>query len=182
MNRFALCVALLTTGLLSSVALAQSAPPAQKPPAREMGHVYFRTAIGSFKILDGIGDVEFSFTGTVLISQLKGTVSTSGNVRVEHKDATRTVYFGTGSIKVSGEFRAIQWFGKNLSGSWRGNGVMRLFGEFDKNLNTGEYWYADRPNEVKPWYSGGMTIFVPELRVGATGTPVEKRPPPRSGG
>src|SRR6185436_916574 len=70
---------LLAAGALTLCAflLAQGEKPTTKavvPPDPSIGEINMTTHIGSFKLLDGVGRVEMNFTGTMLVSQLKGTV------------------------------------------------------------------------------------------------------------
>lgn len=124
--------------------------PSQPVGSEKTGTIFFRTNIGSFKFINGKGQVNISFKGSVLVSKLKGTISTTGNLRKEYDDKGRQVYFGTGTIALNGEFRAIQWFGKSLEGKWTGRGRARFVGEFDKDLKTGEFWYDTNP-EKQAW-------------------------------
>jgi hypothetical protein len=42
-----------------------------------------------------------------------------------------------------------------------GNAIIRLTGEFDRNLDTGSYWYDD-PTNKRPWQATGtINIVVP---------------------
>lgn len=125
------------------------------------------TTVGSFKILPAgpdktKGTLDVDFSGTILVSGLEGTVTPGPGVRLEYKrdDHNRRVYFGKGHIRVEGEFRAIQFFGRNLKGNFRGNGVARLYGEFDKKMETGYYWFASKPEKID-WGTYGRTVVVP---------------------
>lgn len=140
--------ALIVAALVANAcAQTPAAPPAA--PAKT-GTIHFRTTLGSFKFINGSGKVSVSFTGSFLVSGLQGTVSTSGNLRKEYDEKNRQVYFGTGTIVVNGQFRALQWFGRNMQGDWTGNGRARFVGEFDRNLKTGEFWYDNNP-EREQW-------------------------------
>lgn len=125
----------------------------------------FKCNLGSFKLLpkSGMADghIEMSFTGTLLVSQFDGKITVSGNLKKEFEGYGRAAYFGTGKVVIDGKFRGVQWFGSGLSGKWTGNGVARLYGEFDRNLDTGKYWYENL-NDVKPWGTYGLTAEVPE--------------------
>jgi len=174
-----LSLALLAGAIgISGLVWAQGGTPATASKALDpsMGELNLTTKIGSFKLLDGIGRVEISFTGTMLIHRLKGTAVPAGNLKREYADRDREVYHGTGSIVIDGEFRGIQWFGTNMKGVWRGRGVARIAGEFDQNLETGYYWYGKDPNRKIPWSMYGLTIMNPEQTTGGTGTPVERKP------
>ncbi|HRK22271.1 MAG TPA: hypothetical protein PLX06_10695 [Fimbriimonadaceae bacterium] len=167
---------------LSAVVLAQTGGqpkagglvPTQIDPS--IGTMHLTTKIGSFKLLDGTGRVEVSFTGTMLISQLKGTIVPTGNLKKEYEARDRVVYHGTGKVVIEGDFRGIQWFGTNMTGVWTGRGVARITGEFDQNLETGYYWYGKDPNRKIPWSMYSLTIMNPEQTAGGTGVPVERKP------
>lgn len=111
--------------------------------------------LGSFRLIDGQGRVEFTFTGTVLLSQVKGKAVVTGDVVKQYEERGKTVYFGTGRVVVTGSWRAIQWFGKNMNLVWYGTGVARLAGEYYRDKATGELmtgwlWY-DNPKERIAW-------------------------------
>lgn len=174
-----------TAVALGAFLFAQGNSPVTRqtiPNDPNVGEIYLTTRIGSFKLLDGTGRVEVNFTGTVLVSGLEGTVATSGNLVKEYASKTKQVWHGTGKIVVDGKFRGIQWFGTNLSGKWRGVGTARIFGEFDTNLETGYYWYANDPSRKFPWSMHGSTVYLPELKSGGSGTPVERKPSGKPGG
>jgi hypothetical protein len=146
---------------LVSASLAQA-------PGSDHGTMLFRSNVGSFKMAGSDdrpaeGRVEFTFTGTVLVIG-EPKVEVSGNVRSEYRNQEykRQVYNGTGKIVIEGKFDAIQFFGRNVSGSWKGWGLVRFFGEFDKNLNTGDYWYPEKPNDKFPWGNYGSTAHNPK--------------------
>ena len=163
--------------LLATAALAQQAPaptklaaPAPVPKSRYAG-LSFESKVGSFKML-GAGDVPaqgkltINFTGTVLVSGPEPTakITTSGNVLREINDVKRgkIVYHGTGTLVVDGSVRAVQFFGRNLKGRFFGQAIFRLYGEFDKDLNTGTYQF-DGSQDVRPWGTGGGTFSVPSI-------------------
>ena len=122
------------------------------------------TAIGSFKLINGEGTVTFSFEGTVLLVGAEGDVKLEGDLKKEFdsKEMKRQSYFGKGRLTIKGKWRGIQWFGTNLKGFVKGKCTIRFNGEFDKNLDTGFYWYGDKFEERRPWFTSGMTIIVPE--------------------
>ncbi len=161
-------VAALTL-MLGGVALPQT--PAAKPEDT----LFFSTLVGSFKLLPPgpdttHGTLDMEFNGTVMVSGLTGQVTPGPGVRLElsRPEHKRQVYFGKGHIRVTGEFRAIQFFGRNLKGSYQGVAVARLYGEFDKNMETGYYWYSSAPTK-QDWGSYGRTLIVPPSAQ-ATGT------------
>lgn len=150
--------------------------------------MFFSTTVGSFKILPPgpdmtHGTLDMDFTGTVMVSGLNGQVVPSSGVRLElsRPDHKRAVYFGKGHIHVSGDFRAIQFFGRNLKGSYRGVAVVRLYGEFDKNMETGYVWFTSQPQK-RDWGTSGMTLTVPPAVQGGVATPGKVRDVPTKKG
>ena len=135
--------------------------------SNERDQLWFETNVGSFKILPRgdvlpSGDLSMAFTGSVLISELNGAVTPVGNVRREYdnKEHGREVWFGTGKLTIKGSFRAVQWFGRNLKANFNGNGFIRLYGEFDKNLDTGLFWFD--PAKKQYWGTYGTGVGIPE--------------------
>lgn len=126
--------------------------------------INLQTSIGSFKMIDGKGTTSFSFEGTVLLIDVRGSIKTEGNLKLEFDEPKmkRKAYYGKGRITVSGEWRGIQWFGSNLLGWVKGSSKIRLTGEFDRNLSTGTYWYGNKTQDKLPWYTTGITVVVPE--------------------
>lgn len=169
---------------VSGSVMAQSGQPATTKVPDGHGVFNFATRIGSFKLLDGVGKVEVSFTGTLLVSQLKGTIVPSGNLRKEYTSPSKDkqVWHGTGKVVVQGNFRGIQWFGTDMRGRWVGAGRARIYGEFDQNLKTGEYWFGDSAATKMPWSTYGLELSVPEMKAGGSGVPVERKPGGKSGG
>lgn len=146
----ALLAALAATPLASAQALSDT--------------LHLQTSLGSFKMIDGTGTASFSFEGTVLLVNVEGDVRTEGNLKLEFDDPRmkRRAYYGKGKITIVGKWRGVQWFGSNLRGFVKGNSKIRLTGEFDKDLSTGNYWYGDKTDEKFPWYTTGITVVVPE--------------------
>lgn len=154
---------------LCTLGWCQPATAAQRqgvPPNDGFGTIHFQTRLGSFKIIDGQGRVEFDFKGSVLVSKLDGTLSVTGAVRKEYDKHDRVIWTGKGRVVVVGKWRGLQWFGKDLKGYWYGAGMIRLSGEFDREQKTGEYWYED-PTKIFFW-PGGSTFDVPnpQVRIG----------------
>lgn len=148
--------------------------------SKERDQLWFETNVGSFKILPRgqvipSGKLTLSFTGSVLISEMKGSIVPEGNVRREYFNEKRgkQVWFGTGKLTIDGNFRAVQWFGRNLKGFFNGNGFFRLYGEFDKQLETGNYWFD--PKDKKYWGTYGTNVQVPEVIYGPDPTKVKTR-------
>lgn len=177
----------LMTALFGSVVLvpAQSGKPATAayalqttvtPPSNAaFAGLNFMANVGSFKALgsekDPVqGTLEMTFTGTVLVSGLfqGSTVNVSGSVRKEYetKDHSKQVYFGTGRLVLSGKARAVQFFGRDMKARFYGMAIFRLYGEFDKNLDTGSYWFDG--GEKVAWGTGGMPVVVPNAQAQPT--------------
>lgn len=165
----------LTTALFAP-ALAQKATPEQMGTLgekAEYGTLHLKTGLGSFKIkpTDPLGKaegrVEIAFSGSILVSQLDGNIQVSDGLVKEFDDLGRQIYHGTGSAVVSGRWRGLQWFGRNLTATWYGKGLIQMIGEFDKDLKTGEYWYDD-PDIKGQWPSTMWTMLLPEQKVGVT--------------
>ena len=163
------------------------------PPSRPGDTLVMNTHVGSFKILPKgeelpSGRLEFSFTGTVLFTGVDpaSVLQVSGNVRKEYDNAKqgKQVYFGTGKILLVGKFRNCQWFGRDLNFRFKGSAVIRAIAEFDKNLQTGTYWYDG--SEKLPMLNTMNTLPVPELRVvqqkAVTREELERRRKAKGGG
>lgn len=177
--------ALLAVLTVVGPTLAQPTEPAAIPAPRrvsdkEYATLNMRTNLGSFRLINGEGQVAFDFRGTVLLSGYEGDPPIiSGNVRKEYERHGRTLYFGRGRMILQGRWQAVQWFGSDLRFfRWTGHGIARITGEFDADGNTGEYWYED-PNEKQYWFAQSITITVPPIRPGSTAVP---RPGSRTGG
>jgi hypothetical protein len=151
--------------------LAMRPVPAPKGMKLEQAHdrVFFNTNIGSFKLMGANevpaeGILDMKFRGTLLVSNLEpgSTIVITGNIRkeVDDKKYKRQVFFGTGRITIHGKFRSVQFFGNALRAAFDGYGYARLYGEFDRNLETGYYWYASQ-NQKMPWNSQGSQMPVP---------------------
>lgn len=169
-------------GLISlpSAATAQVPNPgaakAKGPiPKPDYDQFNMETKVGSFKMMEFNDDKQpeghfvMSFTGTVLVDTsdsapnprlLKTVVHTEGGVKLEKRFHGRDMYFGTGKIIVDGGWHALEWFGRDMTASFFGCGVFRLTGEFDRELNTGSYWYSD--GKKMDWGTGGNQPDVPK--------------------
>ncbi len=147
--------------------------------------LYFQSNVGSFKALGNIDDpmggtLTLTFRGTLLVSRAKpGTqITVSGSIRKEKEVPKygKTVYFGQGTIKIVGKFDAIQFFGKDVSGEFHGKGFFRFYGEFDKDLNTGSYWFTPG-GKKSDWGTGGMGVPIPyNMNIRAPQVEVKKAP------
>lgn len=179
----ALVAAILTIGSIASAQSDLDKPIANPPYAT----VFFTANVGSYKILSrgptpAQGTLTMSFKGTVLVSGLQkgGTITTEGDVRREYNSDKylKQVYFGKGKITVKGKFSGIQWFGRDMSSSFTGFALIRMFGEFDKNLETGRWWYANEPNKKRYWSPNGANqVVVPQ---GAAPNQAKPSPKPRT--
>jgi hypothetical protein len=134
------------------------------------GVFYFKAGVGSFKVLGANevpaeGVLSFDFSGTVLVSGLNpgGSVQTTGDVKKEFSDDkyNKQVYFGHGHMTIDGKYKGIQFFGRSVNATFNGFGIVRLVGEFDRNLDTGTYWYALDPNTKMPWGTNMLQLPVP---------------------
>lgn len=165
MRRFLIPLLIMATALFSASAFAQPATAAQRAgvtPKADYGTLHLEAPIGAFRLIDGEGRVEISFRGSVLVSSLQGKVTVGPGVKKEVTRGTREVYFGQGTIVVTGKWRAVQWFGGNMRAVWYGRGLARVTGEFDRNLNPGRYWYDD-PSKKFFWFpNSAITITLPQ--------------------
>jgi hypothetical protein len=170
MTRTAKTLLALALPLASATGGSQPATPAQMAgvtPDPNFGTLHMQTRLGSFRLIDGRGRVEFSFSGTVLISQLQGEWKLDGAARKEYEGKGRLVLNGRGRLVVTGQWRAVQWFGTDMSGVWYGFGIARLQGEFDRELNTGLYWFED-PRDKRSWLANNVVdVTVPTRKIGA---------------
>lgn len=181
MTNFRLPLIIAGLALVGS-AVPQNATPAQMAgvtPSSKYSTVHLQTKLGSFKSIDGEGRFEVTCAGTVLLSNFKGKAEVSSGWRKEHEGRGRVIYSGKGKIVLTGSWRGFQWFGRDMSAVWYGKGVVRVVGEFDRNLKTGDYWYDD-PKQKLPWFSAGVTtVYLPKQNFGAdlNAKPVERKRP-----
>jgi len=168
----------LAAVLAAGVAIAQNpmVSPAEDeepsaPPTPTLGAnvLQFGSNVGSFKVLPfndeqpTKGTLSFSFNGSVLVSGLNGTIQKEGDVREEYKNDKygKQLYFGKGKLTIVGQVRSVQFFGRDVRGTLKGNGLITFYGEFDKNLETG--WYQYEGGDRAAWGTGGLQKQVPEL-------------------
>ncbi|MFZ4508273.1 MAG: hypothetical protein ACOYON_11325 [Fimbriimonas sp.] len=158
----------LTLALGAGFAHAQVAmrTEANKVGKQEYGIINFQTAVGSMKCLPvgelrAEGKIDVSFNGTLLVNGLEGKVTLFGNLRKEYENTKRkrVLYFGSGRAVIEGKFGGVQIFGREIKGTHNGFGIWRFYGEFDRNLNTGEIWYEGMPRD--PMGTGGTQKGVP---------------------
>src|SRR5437763_5533596 len=157
--------ALFTLGLAAALAFGQAKNP-------NIDTLHLKTALGSFKFFNGSGTIHLKFKGTVLLTFFHGTVTPAGNVRkefpvpqigkvVERDGGVRQAFHGDGEITINGDFKSVQWFGRDLDGTWVGTGGFRLFGEYDKDLNTGLFWYGSDTEHIEQWGVGSGDRLLP---------------------
>jgi len=175
----------LMAGLLgSSLAnYAQVATPEQMGSyanTEGMTTFHMQTKLGSFKFIDAEGRADVSFSGTLLLTKHEGGSFqiVEGKLRKEYDAKGRTVYTGKGRIVVTGKWRGLQWFGSDMKSVFYGRGFVRLTGEFDRNLNTGDFWYENEPKKAFPSTSV-ISLPIPQANYGAN---KKLKPIPRSGG
>ena len=130
------------------------------------GEFHFTTNVGSFKLLGSeeqnvSGHFEMTARGTILISGVDKPPVTTGTLKLEYSypPLKKYAYHGQGSFALDGTWRSVQWFGTELTGSFKGRGKFRLVGEFDKNLNTGWYWTTD-PSKKEYWPANSVMEFL----------------------
>lgn len=178
MRRYGLLATVGVLGLLYAVGHSQPATPEQRGKLpldeRKYGTLNLSTRLGSFRAINCEGRMEFTFTGTVLISRMDGDVQVTGDVRKEYEFGDRKVYYGTGRVVASGKWRAIQWFGKDMRATFYGAGLVRVNGEFDSNQDTGLFWYDDKDLAL-PWpAASSRDVIVPEPFVNQRIQPIIK--------
>lgn len=156
---FVLGLALSCGGWAQPATQAQREGVAPNPAFRTL---HFRTSLGSFKLIDGQGRAELSFTGTILVVNLEGKLTTKGELTQQYDERGRKAFFGRGTIIVTGKWRGIQCFGREIRGTWFGQGIAHVSGDFDRNLETGWFWYDD-PTKREAFPSQGIrTVFLPD--------------------
>ncbi|CAN5656842.1 hypothetical protein BH11ARM2_BH11ARM2_30200 [soil metagenome] len=172
--------AIISFGTVAGVALVVAQNRAQMAPMTEgampkptigSDTLKFKTTLGSFKILGSSkdparGNLNVSFRGTILLTDAQGDVKITGDVRKEYEDIPhkKVAYFGKGHLALNGSARSVQFFGSDVDGSFKGFGVMRMYGEFDKNFDTGTYQFVG--SQPMPWGTGGINLPVPQVIYG----------------
>src|SRR5688572_15443931 len=151
--------------LVAAAALfAQSEPGAPKADTAAIGNAHLWAEVGSFK-LEGSGTVDVEFTGTLLITRADGQpmpkVTMAGKVRKEFENVEmgRTAWFGSGTAKVTGSWRHLTVFGKQMDAKWRGSAIAIVYGEFDAQGKTG-FITVDGSEPIE-WMNAGLTFHVP---------------------
>jgi len=156
LSRFALC--LLGVAALCRFGAAQDAP---EPLNQQMD---FESKLGAMRFFNADGDVKLNFRGTVLIRDYKGDLTVSGDLKKEYEGQGRIVYFGKGTLEFKGHWTSMQWFGQDLVGSWYGRGGFRLYGDYDKNLDTGWWWVNGNTARKLPWPTQSTTYILPYIK------------------
>ncbi len=173
---------------LGAGAIAQPAPAEFRAGLDKLGAtktneyatVYWQAQLGSFKVIDGEGRLRFSFEGSVMVNAANAQVEVTGNVRKELEKRQRVVYRGKGTITISGKWRGVQFFGRNIDAMMYGRGVIQLTGEFFRDPKTGElvtgtYWYDD-PKNKQFWFANGLTtVYLPPLQTPNQVVPQERK-------
>lgn len=176
-------------------AIAQTPPPAagygplpelKRVSQKPYGTLNMKANLGSFKLLSvtdpatrtnvpGEGQLVFDFAGTVMLNEYKGApIRLFGTIKKEYEKYGRQVYHGRGRMILEGTWRAIQWFGSDLTQfRWYGQGLIRIVGEFDRDQNIGQYWYDD-PTKKFYWYAQSTTVTNPQQTRGPQATPRER--------
>src|SRR4029077_2172008 len=96
---------------------------------QDIDTLHLKTTLGSFKFFNGKGTIHLKFKGTVLVTYLHGTVAFGGTVRKEfpvpqvgkaaaRDGGARQAFHGDGDITINGDFKSVQWFGRDLDGTW----------------------------------------------------------------
>ncbi len=178
MIRFA-ALTVLMSGLSLAYAQAPSSPAGAIPasalamvPAPKLDDTLrIQSNVGSFKMVPlgtrfASGKLDFTFAGTVLITNLKpgSYLKISGNVRKEYENAAhhKQVFFGKGRIVMVGTWENCQWFGRDLDLTFKGVGFLRMIAEFDKNLSTGTFWFNDSKDK-QPLPNTLLPIEIPRV-------------------
>jgi hypothetical protein len=140
--------------------------------------VFIKAGVGSFKVVPKgpdappAGRLEFSFSGTVLITGLEpgSYLQTTGKVEKQYEETKhgKQVYFGKGKILLVGKFRNCEWFGRDLNLRFQGSAIFRMSAEFDSNFDTGTFIY-EGDKKAFPLQTSLTPIYVPKM----TGGPMD---------
>ncbi|MCW5941477.1 MAG: hypothetical protein KIS66_04550 [Fimbriimonadaceae bacterium] len=161
-------------------------PPLRRVSQKPYGTLNMKANLGSFKLLSvtdpntrvnipGEGQLVFDFAGTVMVNDYKGApIQIIGNIKKEYEKYGRQAFHGKGRMILEGTWRAVQWFGSDLTlFRWYGQGLIRIVGEFDRDQNIGEYWYED-PAKKFYWYAQSTTVTNPQMTRGPQAAPRER--------
>ena len=158
-----LAAAIILVGAVALFAQTEGRESDAAKPAK-LGTAHLWADVGSFQ-LEGYGTVKVKFTGTLLV--VKGAnpqlpkVTITGKVRkeFESEEMGRVAWFGTGEATITGAFRHLTVFGKQMDATWHGRGIAQVFGEFDARGKTGNITIdGSQPFE---WTSTGQTFYIP---------------------
>lgn len=177
---------------------------AQSPSNSPYGVINLDSKLGAFKIKrynissPAEGRLELSFDGSLLISGYKGKPfePTMKGLIIEFPDPSvlpnfnrsnieKVVLHGKGSVVLDGSYMAVECFGRNIKARWNGRGVIHLFPEFDKNQETGYYWYKTLKSK-QPWPMPNIHLEIPgsQYNLPGIGQPQArpKKPAPNKSG
>lgn len=168
---YAVSALVVAGGLFYALHRANAQSEMSRPTGQ--GEIHFQTKLGSFKIIavdkePVTGTLTMNFSGSLLISGATTPPVIKGNVIQEYnnKEFNKVGYHGTGSVSVTGPLRSIEWFGSDMDGVFKGRAQVRLYGDFDKNLQTGTYWLTD-PKQIINWSANAvLTIYIPAYNSG----------------
>lgn len=160
---------------LAVLGTAQDKPssPNAKADGPAFGTLMLDTGPGSFRA-EGTGTIGIDSLGgvsTVFVSGLTGpdkSIRVEG-LRKEYDDGTRVCYHGSGRVEIRGKFRAVNWMGNRMKGFYTGKGMIRLYGDLDRELKTGLVWYPgfrdDKGKQIiENWETFGREFHVPKPR------------------
>lgn len=173
--RLAFCT--LGPALLASFGMAQAPVVSAAPP--QQGHMDFESHLGAMKLFNANGSIHFSFKGTVLLRGYKGDLKYSSGIKQEYpapgQDGHgRISLFGSGTLSFTGHWDSMQWLGRDMVGHWDGTGGFRLYGDYDKNLETGFFWMDGDVKHKNPWPTQSPNFTLPWPQGRAAPTPILK--------
>jgi hypothetical protein len=174
--------------LLGTLSAAQLERPGKLPGGQ--GIVMLDSGPGSFRaegegvlVIDTLAGDPKGGIGTVYITGLEGpgaAIKVSG-MREEYRERTRVCYHGKGRVEVRGKFHAVYFLGEHVKGYFEGKGMLRLYGDLDRNMRTGLFYYPgfkkDGEQVYEHWETYGRVVEVPipkdyEPRSTSLGVPV----------
>jgi len=152
--------------VLAGLAVGQNAVP-PSPPSSRFNTLAFDSGPGSFRT-EGTGKLVIDTldgVGTVYVSQYKGVPPAVTGMRLEYSDPNRLCYHGMGRVVLDGKFRAVNYLGSRVKGSFTGKGFFRLYGDLDNDLRTGLVWYPGFTKNGKQvleyWETYGREFHIP---------------------
>ena len=150
--------------LLSALALAVFASIgfAQQDPDNQL--MDFESHLGAMRFFNANGRIKLTFKGTVLVRGFKGPLTVTSGLEKQYDAHGRVVYHGQGTLSLNGHWDSMQWFGQDMSGEWYGRGGFRLYGDYDKNLDTGWWWVDGDASRKLPWPTQSPNYILPYRR------------------